>query len=375
MGGSGVRCVAVRINVVCHDLSNNCLGRAHVLARLLARRHDVDIVGRMRGHSLWEPLRAHPDLPVRVLPRGTSLRRALAALDGDLVYAVKPRARSLGLGLLAKTLRGLPLVADIDDWEMAFFLENPRWLLRNAVAVWDPDNLYATWAMERLPRAADAITVSTTFLQQRFGGTIIPHARDAGMFPFAARADACLQAELGLTGKSVVLFLGSPRPHKGVEDVIAALDLLCDPSLAFLVVGAEGRLPQRPYLTALGPQPFPKMAQFLALADVVVLAQRPDRIGAAQLPAKVFDAMAAARAVIATRVSDLPEVLEGCGVIVEPDSTVELAHAIARLLADPQERTRLGDRARQRFLDRFSDDAVAPRLESVVEHAMALARR
>jgi len=180
----------MKINVVCHDLSNNCLGRAHVLARLLARDHDVDIVGRMRGDHLWEPLRfeAHSDsaVPVRVLPHGVDLRRALAALDGDLVYAVKPKAGSLGLGLLAKALTGIPLIADIDDWEMAFFLENPRWLLRNAVEVWNPNNLYTTWAMERMSRRADAITVSTTFLQHRFGGTIIPHARSAGMFPHAA---------------------------------------------------------------------------------------------------------------------------------------------------------------------------------------------
>jgi hypothetical protein len=347
----------VKINVVCHDLSNNCLGRAHVLARLLARSHDVDIVGRMRGDHLWEPLRCDAAVPVRVLPRGVDLRRALAALDGDLVYAVKPKAGSLGLGLLARARHGIPLIADIDDWEMAFFLDNPRWLLRNAMEVWNPNNLYTTWAMERMSRRADAITVSTTFLQRRFGGTIIPHARSAGMFPSAAGGDARLRDDLGLAGKHVVLFLGSLRPHKG------------------LVVGPDAQLPDRPDLRVVGPQPFSALPRFLALADVVVLAQRRSRISAAQLPAKVFDAMAMARPVIATRVSDLPKVLEGCGVIVEPNSIVELAHAIARLMADPEERARLGARARQRFVDQFSEDVVAPRLALVVDEAMALAGR
>ena len=72
----------MKINVVCHDLSNNCLGRAHVLARLLARAHDVDIAGRMRGDHLWEPLRsdARSDsaVPIRVLPHGVDLRRRRA---------------------------------------------------------------------------------------------------------------------------------------------------------------------------------------------------------------------------------------------------------------------------------------------------------
>ena len=61
--------------------------------------------------------------------------------------------------------------------------------------------------------------------------------------------------------------------------------------------------------------------------------------------------------------------------IVEPNSIVELAQAIARLVANPEERARLGSRARQRFVDRFSDDVVAPALESVVDEAMALAGR
>ena len=81
------------------------------------------------------------------------------------------------------------------------------------------------------------------------------------------------------------------------------------------------------------------------------------------------------RPVIATRVSDLPEVLEGCGVIVEPNSIVELAQAIARLMANPEERARLGSRARQRFVEQFSEDVVAPRLASVIDEAMALAGR
>src|SRR5260370_28729346 len=106
------RVARMKINVVCHALSNNCLGRAHVLARLLARDHDVDIVGRMRGDHLWEPLRfeAHSDsaVPVRVLPHGLDLRRALAPLDGDLVYTGKPKASSLVLGLLANALPGHP---------------------------------------------------------------------------------------------------------------------------------------------------------------------------------------------------------------------------------------------------------------------------
>jgi len=47
-----------------------------------------------------------------------------------------------------------------------------------------------------------------------------------------------------------------------------------------------------------------------------------------------FDAMAMANPIVATEVSDLPQILDGCGIVLEPDSPEALAEAIETLVED-----------------------------------------
>lgn len=65
------------------------------------------------------------------------------------------------------------------------------------------------------------------------------------------------------------------------------------------------------------------------------------------MPAKIFDAMAMGRPIVATAVSDIPDILsEGCGLIVTPGDVYALAEAIAYMLDDPAAAERMGFAAR-----------------------------
>jgi len=97
---------------------------------------------------------------------------------------------------------------------------------------------------------------------------------------------------------------------------------------------------------SVGPQPHALMPELLALSDMVVLPQRRTPIASAQVPAKVFEAMAMAKPIVATRMSDLPEILDNCGLLVEPGDIAQLAAAIERLLHDEPLGAELGRRAR-----------------------------
>jgi glycosyltransferase involved in cell wall biosynthesis len=360
----------MKVVVASHDLSHNCLGRAHVLADLIRTGAEVEIVGPAATGRIWAPLREQTDIPVAVVPRRMSPAQVAQRYDADVVYAVKARSASLGRALATRALTGVPVVSDVDDWEMSFFLDEPRWLLRNAVDLRNPDNLWATWRAERAVRRADAVTVSSRFLRDRFGGQIVPHARDASAYRSTVDTGFAegtrLRAELGLAGERVVLFLGSARPHKGLHLVVAALDRLADPRLAFVVVGGATGLPRRPWLRVLPAQPYHRVPEFLALADIVALPQLATRTAAAQVPAKVFDAMAMGRPVVASRVSDLPEILRGCGVIVEPGDVAGLAGALRGLVDDPARARMLGLAARARFEAEYSYDAVRPRVQRLI---------
>jgi glycosyltransferase involved in cell wall biosynthesis len=113
--------------------------------------------------------------------------------------------------------------------------------------------------------------------------------------------------------------------------------------------------------------PFEEIPAFLSAADVVAVPQRdtPDTVG--QVPAKLFDAMALGRPVVSTRVSMIPEILEGCGLIVEPGDVAGLSATIGRLIDNPAEAQVLGTRARERCVERYSFDAARRALFPMVE--------
>jgi glycosyltransferase involved in cell wall biosynthesis len=86
------------------------------------------------------------------------------------------------------------------------------------------------------------------------------------------------------------------------------------------------------------------------------------------VPAKIFDAMALGRPVVSTRVSMIPEILDGCGLVVEPGNVMALAAAIRRLVDDPAEAHTLGARARERCVERYSFEAARRVLFPLVEN-------
>jgi glycosyltransferase involved in cell wall biosynthesis len=359
----------VKITVVSHDLSHNCLGRAHVLARLAETFADVSIVGPAQTGRIWEPLQDDRSIFIRKL---RSRRPSVAELldeSPDLLIAVKPRAASLGAALRARRASGVPVVADVDDWEAAFCYDDWSWWLRQAIDVRTPDNFWSTLRAESTVRRADAVTVASTWLQARFGGTIIPHARDERAYPVGLDVEA-MRARYGLSGHKVVLFLGSPRRHKGLADVVAALDLLGDDNILFLAVGSGNDLPARPWIRTLGNRPFAEVPELVAAADVVVLAQHDTRTARAQVPAKLFDAMAMARPLVVTDVGDLAALVGEHGVAVPARDISRLAEGIAYALAG---RHRLGHGMRQRFERDFSLRAVAPTLAAVVADVVSTA--
>jgi hypothetical protein len=122
----------VKVSILCFDVSDNAIGRAWLLARLLEPIGAVEIVGPRFGAAVWEPV-ADESVPVQWIPGGrlpgfvTRLPTLARMADGDLIYASKPRLTSAGIGYLARLGRRRPLLLDIDDWEVGFFLRGGAW--------------------------------------------------------------------------------------------------------------------------------------------------------------------------------------------------------------------------------------------------------
>jgi glycosyltransferase involved in cell wall biosynthesis len=109
-------------------------------------------------------------------------------------------------------------------------------------------------------------------------------------------------------------------------------------------------------------QPFDKIPEFLTIADVIAIPQKKSFSAIGQVPAKVFDAMAMAKPIIATKVSGLPEILKGCGWVVEPENPKKLAESIKFVLDNPEEAEKLGKKARNKCIEKYSWNAAEKRL-------------
>ena len=81
----------------------------------------------------------------------------------------------------------------------------------------------------------------------------------------------------------------------------------------------------------------------------------------------LLEAMAASRAVVASRVGGIPEIIEDTfeGFLVEPTDVENLVERCRRLIESPDVARRMGEQARKRVERDFSATAMADRVASV----------
>jgi glycosyltransferase involved in cell wall biosynthesis len=241
-------------------------------------------------------------------------------------------------------------------------------------------------------RAAGAVTACSGDLRERalrLGALpertrTVPYGVDAAAFsPDVPSAD--MRRRLGVPeGAVLVLAVGRLVEKKGFAWLVAAA---AQAPGVHVVVAGDGDLRRdlEEKARALGaPVSFAgaldrkDVASAMAAADVVAVPSIVDRAGNVDgLPNALLEGLASGRAVVATRVAGIPDVVEDGqnGLLVPPGDEAALAAALRRLVAEPQTRSRLGIEARRRAEGRLSWRSAARAFEECYAQAATLDAR
>ena len=386
----------LKISIISPEMSGAGVVRSFLLAQALKMlNYQVEILGFLvEGKNIY----VTPAFDVSIFSVAvddnyqnfiSASPKILEKVDGDIIYAVKPRSSSFGISLIKKVMSRRPLVLDIDDWELSWqggddwkYSPNPKQLAKDILkkdgVLRNPDYRFYLKLMEKLVSYSDAVTVNTKFIQNRFGGVYLPNGKDTTLFDPSKYNPEMSRSRYHLSEYKILMFPGAPRPYKGVEDVLMALDLIDQSDLKLVIVGGSpydnyddilmetwGR-----WIIKLPNFPAEKMPEIVAAAHVIVVPQRDHPATRAQFPLKLTDGMSMAKPVLASRVGDIPEILGDTGYLVEPNSPEQIADTLQLIFQDLHVANDRGLQARKRCVELYSIEAMANVLSNVIYQVM-----
>lgn len=324
-------------------------------------------------------------------------RRALEITPPDGVgffYQRLSVANYVGV-LLARRMR-VPLVVEYNGSEV--------WVAKNWGYPLRFPGLAEMAETACLDHAELIVTVSDVLRDELLGRGIerdrivtYPNCIDPTVFDpdrFSGEERGALRAEYGLAADDVVVtFIGTFGQWHGVEVFASSIAQLVEDRsdwlerhrVRFLIVGDGlkrsevdsilGRPAYGRYFHMPGLIPQDQAALHLAASDILVSphVRNPDGTRFFGSPTKLFEYMAMGRAIVASDLDQIGEVFRGCpragqlagaaeisgdhaAILVEPGDAAELAAAIELLVEHPEWRRRLGERARQTALARYTWD-------------------
>ncbi len=189
-----------------------------------------------------------------------------------------------------------------------------------------------------------------------------------------------LKKSLGIGHEEqVVAIVGRLSPEKGHANFFQAAKkiLATSPKTRFIVIG-NGPLGEKlkslsvsldigPAVSFLGFRQ--DVAALMKMSDVVVVSSLREG-----LPNVILEALALARPVVATRVGGIPEIIRDgeTGLLIPPEEPEQLAEALLRLLRNPQEGEKFGERGRAVVAREFNVETMARRTAEVYREVLEL---
>lgn len=296
------------------------------------------------------------------------MRRLIRQEKVDLIHSHLPDQNFYGC--VASQLTGTPVIATYHGTR----------------CITQPMGTRARIKLWCVARTASAVVVVSDYLQRSLTALGFPVGRlvriyngiEVRRFAFAASGE--LRREIGRNGETKLIgMVANVRQAKGYEYFLDAASLVARrvPHALFLAIG-EGDDPEAEKLRDRARQ-LKIQDRFLFLGfrrdipeilsdlDLFVLSSVHEGFSLATV-----EAMAAGKAVVATRSGGPEEIVEDgkTGLLVPSRDADSLAAGICELLSDPDRSVEMGRRARERASREFSVDAMIGQYESLYERVL-----
>jgi len=251
------------------------------------------------------------------------------------------------------------------NWGTAFCLKSATRII--AVSEEQMSHLIRKWKVDPtkinvLPCAADTV---------RFG-----KAFDSGT----------VRRRLRLGNNPIVMWIGGFYAWHNLEMLLQSFGIVRSafPTAKLVLVGDGRTRPQivqsisenglRGAVILTGHVKHEDVPELLSAADVAVSPSASEFAGQGGSPLKLFEYMAAGKAIVAGGMSQNSRVIDNgqTGILVEPNDVRSFAEAIVSLLNDPEERKRLGNNSRKQAIEKHSWERYARELERIYASVTAI---
>ncbi len=212
---------------------------------------------------------------------------------------------------------------------------------------------------------------------------VLPNAADTEAFGRHYDVEP-IRRQLGLTTEPVVMFVGGFYAWHDLPLLIDSFAMVLHdvPDARLILVGGGRTEPEirqkirenglQHAVILAGKVDHSQVPAMLAAADVAVAPNIPFFSGHGGSPLKLYEYMAAGKAIVATKTGQVGEVIQDGhnGLLAEPGDVDGFADGLRTLLTNPKKRKRIGQVARDEAVSRHSWQHYAERLKGIYAEAM-----
>lgn len=335
---------------------------------------------------VWSYITANTGVLKRILDYGSfaasAVPASLAVRKVDIIVATSPHLFTPMAGYLAALLKGRPYIFELRD-------------------LW-PESIRAVGAMksgrilnflEQLElflyrHAAHIVSVTRAFkrnLEDRgIPGeriSVVTNGADLSRFSPMPR-DETLAAKLGLTGKTIVAYVGTHGMAHGLRTLLNAAERIRSrpegDAIKFVLLGdgaekaalkAEAAARRLDNVLFLDSVPREEVVRYWSLVDISVIHLKRAPLFETVIPSKLFECMAMGIPILHGVAGESAEIVEreGVGLVFEPEDDEALARLVSELASKPELRSEMGRKGIE-AAKRYDRAVLAADMLEILEH-------